>query len=359
MRRHRHFFDRLGIEHPIIQAPMAGFATPELAAAVSNAGGIGSLGLGEAAPEGIEASMAAVARLTNRAVNLNFFAHIPARPDAAREAAIQDRLRPYYAELGLGEPPGIEAIPEGFTPAKLAAALAARPAVVSFHFGLPDEAAMRALKEAGIAVMATATTVREAHVLAAAGCDAVIAQGWEAGGHRGAHAWTRADQGIGALALVPQVVDAIDLPVIAAGGIADGRGIAAAFALGAAGVQMGTAFLACPEASVPPHHRAAVRGSDGSDTAFTDAHSGYPARARRTRYTEGMAENAPPPAPFLAMYALSGPLRNAAEAAGRDDFSFDLYGQAAGLARELPAGELVARLVGEAETILAGLARPA
>lgn len=349
----RRLCDRLGLDHPIIQAPMAGSTTPELAAAVSASGAMGSLGCASMTADAISASAQALRARTNRAFNLNFFAHPAQKPDAAVFAAMRERLKPWYAELNLGEPP--EAEPEagpGFTEEKLALLLELRPPVVSFHFGLPDPAAVAQLKSAGIAILCTATTVSEARALEAAGVDAIIAQGWEAGGHRGSHRLTAPWEGIGTMALLPQVVDAVSLPVIAAGGIGDGRGIAAALALGAAGVQLGTAFLSCPEAATDAPRRAALRAASDTDTMVTDAVSGRAARTLKSRYAEDMETSRQPLPPFRALYALTEPLT----AAGKDDVAnFHLYGQAAALNVELPAADLVAKLVRDTEAAIARL----
>jgi nitronate monooxygenase len=347
--------DLLQIEVPIIQAPMAGSATPALAAAVSNAGGLGSLGCGTMSRDVLAARAAELRGATNRPFNLNFFAHAAPRPDPETDARTRARVAPFYEELGLGAPPAAAEAPfAAFGDEILALLLDIRPAVVSFHFGLPGTDAVAALKEAGCRVLSSATTVAEARALEAAGADAVIAQGWEAGGHRGTFEVSVEDVGVGTLALVPQVVDAVEVPVIAAGGIADGRGIAAAFALGASGVQMGTAFLSCPEAEVGEAHRAALTHARDDDTRLTRAFSGRPARARNTRYMGAMAEEKGPLPDFPAMYAFSGPLEKAGPAAGTQDFQFLLYGQAAALNRALPAADLVRTLVEEAREVLGG-----
>ncbi len=353
----RRLCDLLGIDHPIIQAPMAGSATPELAAAVSNAGGLGSLGCGEMSGAELQDVADQMRAGTNRPFNLNFFAYKAPRIDGEVLARTRARLAPYYAEQGLGAPP--ESLPEigpGFDDEKLAQILEIRPTVVSFHFGLPEPHATAALKDAGIRLICSATTAAEARAIEAAGFDAVIAQGWEAGGHRGSHEPSEPGDGVGGLALIPQVRDAVELPVIAAGGIGDGRGIAAAFALGASGVQLGTAFLSCPEAGTDAVRRAAIQAAADSDTVFTDAVSGRVARAKRSRYVEEMAADRRDRLPdFPTLYALSSPLREAAAAQGSDDFSFHLYGQAAALNRLLPATELVERLAQETAEVFAGL----
>ena len=347
--------DLLGIEHPIIQAPMAGSATPALAAAVSNAGGLGSLGCGAMSLADLKANAEALRAATNRPFNLNFFAHAAPRDDPETDARTARRLAPFYGELGLQVPAAAEAPFAPFSAATLAVLLEVKPAVVSFHFGLPAPDAVAALKAAGARVLSSATTVAEARSLAAAGVDAVIAQGWEAGGHRGTFETSFEDFGVGTLALVPQVADAVEVPVIAAGGIADGRGVAAAFALGASGVQMGTAFLSCPEARISDAHRVALGQASDQDTRLSRAFSGRPARAANNRYIAAMAERREALPDFPGMYAFSEPLRAWSEANERPDFQFLLYGQAAALNRVLSAADLVARLAEEARAIFAEL----
>ncbi|MBL9045852.1 MAG: DUF561 domain-containing protein [Tabrizicola sp.] len=341
----RRLTDLLHITHPILQAPMAGAATPALAAEVSNSGGLGALGSAEMTSDQITMSVAELRGRTSRPFNLNFFVGDAPTTGPAVLARTRDRLRPWYVQLGLGEPP--ETLPKlgpSFDDTRLALLLDLRPAVVSFHFGLPPAPALAALKGAGIVVLSTATTVAEALALEAAGIDAVIAQGYEAGGHRGAHRPSAPADGVGTIALVPQIVDAVRLPVIAAGGIGDGRGIAAAFALGAAGVQMGTAFLSCPEAGTDPARRSLLAKATETDTMVTDAVSGRSARACRSAYAEAMNAAREPLPAFLQLYGLTEPMLDA----GHDDIaSFHLYGQAARLNRVLPAAELLARLLQE------------
>jgi nitronate monooxygenase len=350
----RRLCDLLRIDHPIIQAPMARADTPELAAAVSNAGGLGSLACSQQPPEAVRALTARLRAATGRPFNLNFFCHPVPRADPARLAEAIERLRPYYVELGIGAPPSqVPATGPGFDATRLVLLLELRPPVASFHFGGPEPAAIRALKAAGIVLLGTATTVAEARSLEAAGFDAVIAQGWEAGGHRGSHTWSAPTEGIGTLALVPQVADAVRPPVIAAGGIADGRGIAAALALGACGVQLGTAFLVCPEAATDPARRAALAAATDEDTILTDAVTGRPARARRSRYASEMAGHRLPD--FPSQLALTGPLLEAAGRVGNPDFAFHVYGQSAALSRPLPAAELVRLLVAETREVLGQL----
>jgi nitronate monooxygenase len=331
---------------------MSGSATPALAAGVSNAGGLGSLACAEMSAADVIDAVAELRASTNRPFNLNFFVHPAPRTSAAVFQRTVNRLQLFYAEFAL-DPPEVSRISSttGFDARKLDVVLDLRPPVVSFHFGLPDEAEVAALRAAGIVLLSSATTVLEARALVRGGVDAIIAQGWEAGGHRGSHAPTEPIDGVGTMALVPQIVDAVDRPVIAAGGIADGRGIAAAFALGACGVQIGTGFLACPEAATDRARRNLLRSAKDTDTTVTDAYSGRCARAVRTRYSAEIAKNREPLPDFPSMYALSDPLVEAAYARGNEDFAFHLYGQAAALTRELPAGELVRSLVRESAEV--------
>lgn len=341
----------LGVEVPIIQAPMPGAATPALAAAVSGAGGLGSLGCAVLPPAAFREQVGAVRAMTDRPFNVNFFAHPEPTPDPQRAQSLRRRLAAYYEELGLGPAPEATNPFLGFDDAKLEAVLAERPPVVSFHFGLPEPDAMRAIKAYGGRVISTATTVAEARALEEGGVDAVIAQGYEAGGHRGTHGPPFESGYVGTLALVPQIVDAVSLPVIAAGGIADGRGIAAALALGAAGVQMGTAFLLCPEAAIPAVYRSALRAASADATRITTAYSGRPARTLLNRYVEELGASTEMP-DFPIPFSLTHPLDLAAAKAGSQDFVAMWAGQAAALAREEPAADLVRRLVEETERVL-------
>jgi nitronate monooxygenase len=237
-----------------------------------------------------------------------------------------------------------------FTEEKLELLLDIKPPLVSFHFGLPEPSAIELLKAAGCRILCSATTTAEAIALEQAGVDLVVAQGWEAGGHRGSFEVNHEDHGIGTMALVPQIADVVNIPVIAAGGIADGRGVAAAFILGASGVQMGPAFLSCPEASVSDVHLEAIRNAKDDDTRLTKAFSGRPARARTNNYMQSMAAQRHPLPDFPTMYTLSGPLMAASD--DTLDFRCLLYGQAAALNREMPAAELVQALVTEARNLL-------
>jgi nitronate monooxygenase len=343
--------DFLGNEHPIIQAPMAGSTTVELVAAVCNAGGIGSMGYSETPAETIREDAEQIRKLTDKPFNLNFFAHdTPAiKPDVVESA--RERLKPFYSEVGLSEIPRDVSKPLlTFTEEQLELLLDIKPPLVSFHFGLPESNAIELLKKAGCRILCSATTTAEAIALEQSGVDIVVAQGWEAGGHRGSFEVNHEDHGVGTMALVPQIVDAVNIPVVAAGGIADGRGIAAAFMLGACGVQMGTAFLSCPEANVSDVHLDAIQNARDDDTRLTKAFSGRPARARKNDYIESIAAHRLPLPDFPTMYTLSDPLREASD--DRLDFRFLLYGQAAALNREMPAAELVLTLVTEAESLL-------
>ena len=295
-------------------------------------------------------SLRFVKAVTDRSFNLNFFVTDAARTDPAVLDATLERLRPWYAKLGLGDPPAeLPPCGPGFDDARLELLLDLKPRVASFHFGCPDRRSVETLKRAGIVLVSTATNVAEARSLEAAGMDAIIAQGWEAGGHRGSHTLTEPWEAVGTMALVPQVVDAVSVPVIAAGGIGDGRGIAAALALGAAGVQMGTAFLRCPETATGAARLARLRRATDRDTIVTDAFSGRCARAMRSRFAEEMERDRQQLPAFIQMYALSEPIVAAAD---DDDASFHLYGQAAGLVKENGAGDLVERLVRETRSVL-------
>ncbi len=349
----RRLIDLLGIEHPLIQAPMAGATTPAMAAAAANGGSLGSLGCAMLDEAGVRDQVQAVRTASNGALNLNFFCHRPPEPDVARDAAWKARLADYYAEFGLGQ--NVDAPAEDRAPfgdAMCDVVLELAPKVASFHFGLPDDRLMRRLKDQGIVILSTATTVAEARWLEERGADAVIAQGVEAGGHRGFFLSEFTSTLTGIMALVPQVVDAVKIPVIAAGGITDGRGIAAAFMLGAAGAQIGTAYLFTPEAKVSAIHRKALEGARDDATALTNVFSGRPARGIVNRIVREVGPiSAVTPAFPNASKAL-GPLKAAAEAKGSGDFSSLWAGQAASLGRSEGAGDLTRRLASEALALL-------
>ena len=346
----------LGLTHPVVQAPMSGFTPPALVAAVCNAGGLGSVGCVGQPSNVVREQVATVRQTTNRPFSLNFFAH--SRPQTSSEATAraQARLAPYFDEFRLGPVPEPNDVFPPFDAERLDLVLELRPRTVSFHLGLPEMAVVQRLKDAGCIILRSATTVAEARSLEASGADAIIAQGIEAGGHRGSFSGSPGAGMIGGMALVPQVVDAVSVPVIAAGGIADGRGIAAAFALGASGVQIGTGFLRCPEAGVPPLYRARLQTAADDATEVTRAYTGHPARAMRNRFVEEMADFEPLQFPLQA--SLNGPLWRLPNEAQRADFAPVWAGQAAPLARDVPAGQLVEELVAEAQAML-GLKGPA
>ncbi|WP_271407614.1 NAD(P)H-dependent flavin oxidoreductase [Pseudomonas sp. Q1-7] len=340
----------LGIDHPIIQAPMVGVSTPALAAAVSNAGALGSIGIGASTPAQARAMLAETRALTRRPFNVNLFCHRRAVADAPREAAWLEHLRPLFAEFGAEPPAAIREIYKSFLddPEMAQMLLDERPAVVSFHFGLPPQAWIDALKSAGIRLLASATTLDEARRVEAAGVDAIVAQGVEAGGHRGVFEPEKGDAGLGTLALVRLIARTSRLPVIAAGGIMDGQGIQAAMALGAAGAQLGTAFVACPESAANAAYRAALKGERAHRTGITAAISGRPARGLPNRLWSDLdTPDAPPLPDYPTTYDAAKALHAAASARGCNDFAVQWAGQGAPLAREMPAAELVRTLVEE------------
>jgi nitronate monooxygenase len=345
------FLELLGIVHPIIQAPMSGFVPPALAAAVCNSGGLGSIGSAGVAPAAVREQIASLRQLTNHPLNLNFFVHDAPRAHADATARVRAKLAPYFDELGLGPVPEPKEPFPNFDAERLDLVLELRPRVASFHFGLPEPSAVRKIKDAGCIVLSSATTVAEARYLEANGADAIIAQGFEAGGHRGSFSQSPGAGMVGTMALVPQVADAVRVPVIAAGGIADGRGIAAAFALGASGVQIGTAFLGCPEASLSPLYRAQLRSAADDRTEVTRAFTGRPARALRNRFVAEMADAEVLDFPLQA--SVVGPLWQVPSEAARAEFLPVWAGQSAPLLRELPASKLVEQLVAETQAILA------
>ena len=346
----RSFTQLLAIDVPLIQAPMAGVSTPELAAAVSNAGGLGSLGLGASSVGQAEQALIRTRTLTTRPFNVNLFCHRPPARDIAVESAWLAACLPLFSRLG-AEPP--RALGEIYTPFlgsgdMLDLLLAQAPAVVSFHFGLPDAVAIAALHARGILLAATATSLAEAEHIQASGLDIVIAQGFEAGGHRGMFDPQAVDYQTGTLALVQLLKRHIAIPVIAAGGIMDGAGIRAMMTAGADGAQLGTAFLLCPESAADESYRRAIRARRETPTWMTPAISGRPARCIDNdfcRFARRMAALAVPPYPLA--YDAGKALAAAARARGEDGFGAHWAGQGINLIREMPAAALVATLMEE------------
>lgn len=349
--------DRIGITCPILQAPMIGPKTA-LAAAVSAAGGLGSVACAIYTPEQLAGQVDIIRAVTTNPFNLNFFCHTAPVADVAREGGWRRMLRSYYLEFGLDPDAEITGISRAaFDAAMCDAVLAVAPRVVSFHFGLPVPPLVDRLRAAGILILSSATTVPEARWLADHGADAIIAQGIEAGGHRGMFLTDDLSTQAGLMALLPQIVDAVSLPVIAAGGIADGRGVAAALALGASAVQVGTAYLRCPEAGISDLHREALEHGSSDATALTNLMTGRPARGIVNRLMRERGPiNARAPAFPGAALALQ-PLRQAAETQGSGDFSPLWSGQSAALARTLPAAELTRILALDARSVIDNLHR--
>lgn len=334
-----------GIELPIVQAPMAGVQGSALAIAVSAAGGLGSLPCAMLSLDALRKELAAIKAATDRPFNVNFFCHTPPAADARREAAWRAALAPYYAEFGIDAdsiPAGPGRAPFSVEAAEVLAEF--RPAVVSFHFGLPSAELLARVKAWGAKVLSTATTVAEARWLEAHGADAIIAQGLEAGGHRGLFLTDDLTTQLGTFALLPQVVQAVNVPVIAAGGIADARGVAAAMALGAAGVQVGTAYLLCPEATTTAIHRAALKSEAACHTAITNVFTGRPARGIANRIIRELGPISPAAPAFPLATSAVAPLRAKAEAQGSGEFSPLWSGQNASGCKEIPAAELTRAL---------------
>lgn len=351
---------RLGLTYPIIQAPLAGGGdTPDLVAAVCNAGGIGFIGAAYLTPAQIIEAGHAVRAKTPRPFGINLFAPLP-RPEVPSDTrpALQ-RVAPFFAELGLPAPSIPQATGSSFNE-QLSAALETGASVFSFTFGLLPPSAIEAIKKRGMFLIGTATTVAEAVDLEKSGVGAVVAQGSEAGGHRGTFAGHFTSGMVGTMSLVPQVADAVKVPVIASGGIMDGRGIAAALALGASAVQMGTAFLTCHEAGVPDAYKEAILHAREDQTRITRAFSGRPARGIVNRFMTEVESDGSADAilPFPIQNALTRPLRTAAAKQGRAEFLSLWAGQGVRLARRQSAAELVARLANETEAAIARLRAP-
>ena len=344
---------RLGLQHPIIQAPMAGTSTPQLAAAVSNAGALGSVGIGAYGVEQAQQHIAQTQALTSGPFNVNLFCHQTAASDVQREAAWLDYLAPEFARLGAPQPAGLRRIYNsavGNAPLQ-AMVLAQKPAVVSFHFGLPEQQFIDALRAAGIITLACATRLDEARQIEQAGVDVIVAQGMEAGGHRGSFV-PEEDRLMGTFALVQILACECRLPVVAAGGIMNGAGIAAALELGACAVQMGTAFILCPESAASPAYRSQLQGPDAHHTAITAAISGRSARGMFNRLHQLGREYAQPLPAYPMVYDAGKALHQAASVQSSSDYAAHWAGQGAPLVRAMPAAELVQTLAQELQQSL-------
>jgi nitronate monooxygenase len=343
---------------PLIQAPMATAQGPELAIAVCRAGGLGSLPAAMLTPDRLREQIAAVRREADAPFNVNFFCHAESAPDPEIESRWRCRLAPYYAEAGI-DPSAIPAAPvrAAFDAAMCAVVEEMRPAVVSFHFGLPPAQLLSRVKAVGVLILSSATTVAEARWHEQHGADAVIAQGREAGGHRAMFLSDDIDAQPGLISLLPQVRDAVRLPVVAAGGISDGRGIAAAFALGADAVQIGTAYLRTPEATISPLHRAALANARDDATRLTNVFTGRPARGLVNRFIAEVGPMCPDAPPFPLAGGAVAALRSAAEQRGSSDFSPLWGGESAPLAREEGAEALTRRLWTDGQAVMSGLSR--
>jgi nitronate monooxygenase len=350
----RRLIELFKIEHPILLAPMAGAMDFELAAAVAQGGGLGSLPCAMLTPDRLREQVAKFrAAASGKPVNVNFFCHTPPVPNNAREVAWRDRLRPYYTELAIDPAAPIPSSNRApFDAAFCAVVEELKPEVVSFHFGLPDAALMKRVKAAGSLVLGCATTVKEAVWLEQRGADAVIAQGVEAGGHRGIFLNDNLAGQVGSFALIPQIVDAVKVPVIATGAVSDARGIAAAFVLGASGVQIGSAYLHCLESKISAPHRAALKTAGDDGTAMTNLMSGRPARGIVNRLIREVGPINPVAPEFPLAAGALAPLRAKAEAGGSGDFSPMWSGQAAALGRIMPAKELTRALADDAQSRL-------
>ena len=345
----RRILDLIRIEHPILLGPMASAVDEKLAIAVALGGGLGAIPCAMLNADQLREQLGKFRAATKAPVNVNFFCHTPPQLNNAREVRWRERLKPYYEELGIDPAAPVPASNRApFDDAFCEAIEELKPEIVSFHFGLPPALLCARVKRAGCLVLSSATTVAEARWLEEHGVDAVIAQGVEAGGHRGMFLTDNLATQVGTFALVPQVVDAVKVPVIAAGAVTDARGIVAAFALGAAAVQLGTAYLHSPESKITPMHRAALCTARDDGTALTNLMTGRPARGfvNRVMREIGPVSDVAPEFP-LAGGALA-PLRAKAEAQGSGDFSPMWSGEAAALGRALPAAELTRTLAAEA-----------
>ncbi|MFK3772300.1 NAD(P)H-dependent flavin oxidoreductase [Pseudomonas sp. NPDC089406] len=355
----RRILDLLNIELPILQAPMAGASGSAMAIAVGNAGGLGALPCAMLSEAQLRSEIAAFRSACQGPLNLNFFCHQPPAPEPERDARWKQALKPYYDELGAdyqAPTPVSNRAPFDEQACRLVEEL--RPEVVSFHFGLPEAGLLQRVKASGAKVLSSATTVEEALWLEQHGCDAIIAMGLEAGGHRGMFLSDDITSQVGTFALVPQIADAVGLPVIAAGGIGDHRGLRAALALGASAVQIGTAYLFCPEAKVSPAHRRALDSAPASDTALTNLFTGRPARGINNRIMRELG----PMSPLAPRFPLAGgalmPLRAISEPQGNSEFSNMWAGQGLRLGRQMGAGELTREIAEMAAGLIAGKPAP-
>ena len=343
---------KLDLKLPIIQAPMAGVSTPAMAAAVSNAGALGSIGVGSVDAAGAREMILATQKLTDRPFNVNVFCHKPAEADSKRETAWLSRLAPEFANFNVQPPSRLQEIYKSFIEddAMLDLFLELCPQVVSFHFGLPSQTKIDRLKEAGIVLFGSATNLSEAKQLENAGLDAVVAQGYEAGGHRGIFDPSATDDCLGLAALVRVLVSNVKVPIIAAGGIMDGAGIVAFLNLGAQACQLGTAFIDCPESSADSYFRATLHSESAFHTVMTRVISGRPARCLANSFTALGRDIDPTEVPdYPIAYDAGKALNAAAKSAGEGGYGAQWAGQGAPLARSLPAAELIAQLGKEME----------
>jgi nitronate monooxygenase len=345
----KRFTDLAGVELPIVQAPMAGSSDAELAIAVSEGGGLGSLPCAMLTADQVRSSYQRIRQHTARPINLNFFCHHSPSTDVEGERRWRELLAPFYAELGI-DTSSAASMPNRapFDEAMCDVVVELKPAVVSFHFGLPSRQLLDRARSSGARILSSATTVEEARWLEGEGCDAVIAQGVEAGGHRGMFLSADVATQVGTMALTPQIVDAVRVPVIAAGGIGDARGIVAAFALGASAVQIGTAYLRCPESRASAVHRRALEQARDDQTVLTNVITGRPARGLANRIIRDLGPMNPLAPAFPVAADALGPLRANAEKGGSGDFSPLWCGQAVALSRGIPAAQLTRMLAEEA-----------
>ena len=353
----RRLIDLFKTEFPIVLAPMAGVMDAELVIAAAQGGALGSLPCAMLSAEKAREQMQIIRQRVSSPVNMNFFCHTPVPSDPSREAIWKERLAPYYREHGVDPAAPVNAANRApFDAAMCEVVEELKPEIVSFHFGLPEKDLLMRVRNAGCKVISSATTVKEAIWLEENGADAIIAQGAEAGGHRGMFLTDNISEQPGIFALVPQVVDAVHVPVIAAGGIADGRGIAAAFALGAAGVQIGTAYLHCPESKISAPHRSLLAQGRDDSTVITNVMTGRPARGLVNRVIREVGPISPIAPEFPHAATALGPLRAAAEKQGRFDFTNLWAGQAVRLGKDMPAAELTRALAGSALARLSKMA---